>query len=428
MCLWRVRRDTSGPETTGGFLSMQLCYDAEITRSGSAPAPVVHAQWQVNHEKLHGELLPVTEAAAILTPWRALCADLAEENPFFEPWALGPALQAFAGDDAKLACIWRGAGRSELIGLLPVRAAHGYARLPVRYWTTWLHPYCFFGAPLIRRRFERAALKALFALLCDGAGREMMVRCDRVDADGPIALALRAAAVEDGRHHYQAGTSSRAMLRAPLNPGAEPKLPLRKKKRKELKRLRNRLEEHGRISFRTLCACEQCEDWVEEFLTLEHKGWKKRKGTSFKSIAQHADFFRAAVKEGFNQGKVQIMRLDLDGRAIAMLVNFGAGAGYSFKICYDPASARFSPGVMLKIEHTKRLLADPAFSYMDSCAAADHSMINSLWKERRTITGVNVSGRAAGKIALLRFCQALETSSALMRRAAGRIGVGSDAS
>jgi len=395
---------------------MLLFYDTKNVagRHSLAAAPSVRAIWPVNQFRLRGELVSVHEAVSIIEPWRALCDDLAEENPFFEPWALAPVLTQFADEKVQLACIWRGAGREQLVGFAPVRLMRGYARLPISYWATWMHPHCFYAAPLIKRGHEKAALGALFELLCDGPHGQAMLRLAHIASEGPIAAAATGAAYEEDRHHYAVGAFSRAALFAGGDGAPNPDASLSKKKQKELRRQRSRLEERGKVSVRILTDESECARWTQEFLALESKGWKGQRGTSLNSFPQHADWFRAVIKGAFRAGKLKFIRLDLDARPVAMLVSCGARTSFSLKTCYDPEFARYSPGVLLELENTKGLLSDPAFEWMDSCASSDHPMINGLWKDRRTITGVNVSSTAPAKKALVCLCHSLEKMRALL--------------
>ncbi len=394
---------------------MLLFYDVEnvATRHRYAAPLSVRTIWPVNHAKLHGELISVNDAALIIGPWRALCDDLVEENPFFEPWALLPALEQFADQEVKLACIWSGPGRQKLVGFAPMRVMRGYARLPVCYWATWMHRHCYYAAPLIQRGHEKAALATLFELLCDGPHSQVMLRLPHLSSTGATAAAVAAAADEDQRHRYSIGEFSRAALIAGSDATSTSVTGLCKKRMGKLQRLRKRLSERGNLSVRILIDVSECGGWTEEFLALEGKGWKGQRGTSLNSCRRDADWFRAAIKGALEAGKLRFMRLDLDGRPIAMLVGWGAAVGVCLKTCYDPEFARYSPGVLLEIENTKELLGDPGFVMMDSCAARDHPMINRLWRGRRAIMGVNISGRAPAKQAIVRLCQGLEDLRAM---------------
>ena len=71
---------------------------------------------------------------------------------------------------------------------------------------------------------------------------------------------------------------------------------------------------------------------------------------------------------------------------MAIVVSLIAGAAaYTWKIAYDEAYARYSPGAQLMLEAPAHLFSDPAVMLIDSCATADHPMIDTLWPERRGI-------------------------------------------
>src|SRR5262249_10566175 len=68
---------------------------------------------------------------------------------------------------------------------------------------------------------------------------------------------------------------------------------------------------------------------------------------------------------------------------------------WTWKIAYDEAYARFSPGVQLMLEVTETLLADNSVAQVDSCATADHPMIDHLWRERLALSDRFIAVRAA---------------------------------
>jgi hypothetical protein len=80
-----------------------------------------------------------------------------------------------------------------------------------------------------------------------------------------------------------------------------------------------------------------------------------------------------------------------------MLANVRHGDGaFSFKIAFDEALGRFSPGVLIEIANLRAVQGDARIGWMDSCAAPDHPMIDSLWAERRTIVQYRVALKGAG--------------------------------
>ena len=379
-----------------------------------APTPTA-----VETQALRAELLSAEAARdpAFVAAWTDLAGDLVEENPFYEPYALAPALAAYGGGKVRLACVWRG---ERLIGLTPLEARRFYARLPVVWWASWVWPHCYFAAPLVRRGHESAFFSELFALLGEGADARAFLRLCRIDRDGALAAAAARTAAKERRICYEAGAASRAMLCGGASAEATLAAHVRKKKRKEIARLRSRLEELGRVEAKKITPTDDLGAWTESFLALEDKSWKGARKTSKKASEADAAWFRAALAGAQAAGKLDFLRLDLAGRPIAMLVNFlSNGAGYSLKICHDPEFARFSPGVMIELEAMRAFLNDPSFRFADSCAAPDHTMINGLWRTRRTLAGMNVSGKGAGARASLGLARLVEGTRAKIPLRAG---------
>jgi hypothetical protein len=80
------------------------------------------------------------------------------------------------------------------------------------------------------------------------------------------------------------------------------------------------------------------------------------------------------------------------------------------------AFARFSPGVLLQVENL-RLLDNPSVAWMDSCAAENHSMIDSLWSGRRHIGRFSIELKGISRRAVFR---GLRLGEDLMGKIRGR--------
>jgi hypothetical protein len=94
-----------------------------------------------------------------------------------------------------------------------------------------------------------------------------------------------------------------------------------------------------------------------------------------------------------------------------MLASFLCPPGaFSYKTAFDEAYARFSPGVLLQCENLA-LLERPGIAWTDSCAAADHPMIDHIWRERLAIAHHNVAIGGAARRLLFRALAARETGS-----------------
>jgi CelD/BcsL family acetyltransferase involved in cellulose biosynthesis len=196
---------------------------------------------------------------------------------------------------------------------------------------------------------------------------------------------VRAIALNAGRPLVLLGAHRRAMLSRALAP-ADLRAALPRDKRKELGRQLRRLGDRGPVSFTSDVTPDCVRARFEEFLALEQAGWKGQKGTALASSVVTAAFARDALFNLADAGKVRIDSLRLGARPVAILVSLIAGTvAYTWKTTYDEAYAHFSPGVQLMVEAPARLFSDPAVQLIDSCATADHPMVDGLWAERRGI-------------------------------------------
>lgn len=373
----------------------------ELARGRPRAAPAVRAR-----------LRPAAEAVADLAEdWTALAAVAAEPNPFCEHWFAAASLATLdAGRDVRLLEAWRG---DRLIGVMPLTVERGYAHLPVRYVRYWWHDHHFLATPLVAAGEERVFWDAALAALeeSDWAGAFLHFR--GISEDGPVYRALPRGEVAHRR--------LRAFLQGGLSPEAYYEQAVRPKKRKELRRQRTRLAELGALTVRRLENVSELAQWCDDYLALERAGWKGREGSALAASATTERFFREALAGAAAAGRLHFLRLDLDGRAIAMLVNFLCPPGaYSFKTVFDEAYARFSPGVLIQLENLGEILGRDEIAWMDSCAMDDHPMIDGLWTGRRSVVRVTVPLKGARRRMLVTLCRALERGSAAFRRLIGR--------
>jgi CelD/BcsL family acetyltransferase involved in cellulose biosynthesis len=352
-------------------------------------------------------LRPLAEAIGDLAEdWTGLAAEASEPNPFYEHWFVAAA--AAAAGDVQLLEVWRG---PKLIGLMPLAGESGYAKLPVRFAVNWRHDQMFVGTPLIAAGEEEAFWRAALELL-DRQAWPVLLHLRSLVEDGPVHRGLIAA-----RSCAVAWREQRAFLESALTPEAYYEQSVRAKKRKELRRQFNRLAELGAVAFRRLGRGDDLGAWCDAYLRLERAGWKGEAGTAFACSPPRAQFFREVIASARANGRLQFLRLDLDGEAIAMLANFRCPPGsFSFKTVFDEGYARFSPGVLIQRENLA-ILDDPAIAWMDSCAAEDHPMIDGLWRERRSIVRVTVPLAGARRRLIHTVCRALERAAAATRNA-----------
>lgn len=349
------------------------------------------------------ELEPHVEA------WEQLAQDAAEPNCFCEPWLLRPALEAFAGE-ARLHIMFAYAesgSRRTLQGVFPFERANRYRGLPLPHLRLWRHVHGYLATPLVRRGGEHECLAALMRHLRGDPQGCGLVEWDLVRGDGPFLQALENVA----RDLRVAMHTSRVYDRALLQPRAHAKEYLAaafsSKRLREFGRLRRRLGELGEISFDSYVAGSDPCAWIEAFLALEASGWKGRLGSALGCTERSRTFFRRAACGAARGGHLEFVALRVGKGTVAMQCTFLSGSGaFAFKIAFDEAYSRYSPGMLLELETLERFHAQDATAWLDSCASVQHPTADRMWIDRRLVKTVVMStGRAYGQatVALLPY-------------------------
>lgn len=337
-------------------------------------------------------------SGAFVAQWNALASDCAEPNAFCESWFLAPALRQFdAQGRVQIFTIWQD---DALCGLMPVATIPRYGRWFLPHVQNWLHHNAFLGAPLVRTGYEAPFWRAFLKHMDDQPGGALFVHLNGLPADGPLAAALTHVAQEQGRRFDCVERKCRAFLQSDLSPQVYYDEAVRAKKRKELRRQKSRLSEEGVLTFKRSDDDEGLEAWTVEFLTLEKRGWKGQNGSALGCAETTRNLLIEVLKGAASAGKLERLDLRLDGKPLAMLVNFLCAPGsFSFKTAFDEDYARFSPGVMLQIENLA-LLERSNIDWCDSCAAEGHPMIDSLWMGRRIVGRYSMAIGGAGRRAV----------------------------
>jgi CelD/BcsL family acetyltransferase involved in cellulose biosynthesis len=183
-------------------------------------------------------------------------------------------------------------------------------------------------------------------------------------------------------------------------------------RRKEIRRQWRRLSEAGAAVLSAAIDAAAVAGAIDHFLALEAAGWKGRAGTAAADDQNLQRFVRKAVNGLAVEGKVTIDRLFVDGRAIAAAIVLRSGRfAWFWKIAYDEAFARFSPGVMLSVALTEELVADAGVVRADSCATADHPMIDHIWRERLPLCNRLIGVGQRAPFSIVRRLEALRSAA-----------------
>ena len=350
--------------------------------------------------------LSAPQAASIVTEWRDLAVRSVEANVFFHPGILLPAIDHL-DQSVTVATLRDRAGR--LIGLAPMeRRRLGHIAAAIRIWS---HDYGPLGAPLLD---VEAIHQAAIAVIGAAAKKtSLVIPC--LPLKGRAAAALCRAAERTGRPWSLIDEYERAILDRPEGPPTI-RATLPHRRRKEFARQMRRLAELGPVTVETAIDPDRVRARFEEFLTLEVAGWKGEKGTALASLAATAGFARDIVFNRSERGTIRIVSIRLGDHPVAVVVCFIAGAtAVTWKIAYDEHFARFSPGAQLMLEAADALFGDPAIMRIDSCASANHPMIDHLWPGRLalgTLVVGPVGGGALYRAGLAAFRTELEARAA----------------
>jgi CelD/BcsL family acetyltransferase involved in cellulose biosynthesis len=261
----------------------------------------------------------------------------------------------------------------------------------------------------VARGCEGVFWRALFDWADRNAGSRLFLHLMHLPQGGALYESLTEALAYEGRRATVVHIEQRALLAADLSPDAYLEAALTGKKRKELRRQHRRLGEEGSLQVERTIGTEGLSQWAEQFLALEATGWKGEAGSALACSPATSAIFTEALHGAAVRGKLERLSLTLDGRPIAMLATFLTPPGaFSYKTAFDEDFSRFSPGVLLQRENLD-LLGRAAIAWCDSCAAADHPMIDHLWRERRTVARLNIAIGGPLRRALFRAIAASES-------------------
>jgi CelD/BcsL family acetyltransferase involved in cellulose biosynthesis len=342
----------------------------------------------------------LSELIPLAGDWRDLAARSLEPNVFYEP-SFALAAAAVFGNDVGAVLVWSGTQPRQLLGFFPAHVSerHFGIRLPVL--TGWTHPYGPLGVPLVDREAAEPVIAAWLTHLAADPALPGLLLLPLIDEDGGFAGALSRCLERIEMPWSDFGRHSRALLAPDENRAHYLEQAVSLHRYRELSRTGRRLADRGALLFTTATEPAAVARDVEDFFALEAGGWKGDAGTAAVSSAELHGFFKTAVARLAAEGKAQVDRLLLDGRAIATAVTLLSGAGaWYWKIAYDEAYARFAPGVLLSAAMTERLAANQAIARADSCAAPGPSMLDALWRERLNLCDRLIAVRPSAPFAV----------------------------
>jgi CelD/BcsL family acetyltransferase involved in cellulose biosynthesis len=331
---------------------------------------------------------PLTSVTA--SQWRGLAERAVEPNGYYLPdWELAVNASARGRTGVSALSAWGKAAPDNtvhLTGLVPVISMWRAWKIPLPALVS-ADPYGTLCTPLLDRDAAEHAAAELMTQ-ARRAGAHALILSD-VSLDGAAMKAFTESSRQDGMRPLLLQSHVRACLDATGDAEEVLREALGPKKLKELRRQRNRLAEHGAISFDVARTPQAVAPAVETFLQLEASGWKAKRGTALMQDDGDAGFVRRATLALAERGQCEIVTLRAgDTPVAAAIVLRHQDRAFYFKLGVDEQFAKLSPGVQLTLDLTRHLCADPAIAVADSTASPDHPMINPIWRGRLAIGDV----------------------------------------
>lgn len=242
--------------------------------------------------------------------------------------------------------------------------------------------YAFLSSPVIDLAFTDGVMAAFFAAIRDSKALPNVISIKEMNGEAASCAAIRKT-VGAGRHPcLEFSEGVRPVVSREF--GVKSSGSTRKKLRQDW----NRLSALGALD-----VVNEREDVLkafETFLELEHGSWKGAEGTALLCDDRDAAFVRRLIGNLAEQGNASVALLTLDGCAIAAQVVLYCGSvAYTWKTAFDPAYARYSPGMLLIDRLTGELLASGPVQAIDSCSPAGGFM-GQIWAGRRAMVGLLV--------------------------------------
>lgn len=153
------------------------------------------------------------------------------------------------------------------------------------------------------------------------------------------------------------------------------------------------LSQLGEVNWEMISHGEISSTHINDFLRLENLGWKRKKKSSLLSNPNDALFFQEMIKNFNGEGRSFFTELKINNQVIASSTNLISGnAGFAFKIGWNPAYAKFSPGIINEILLLENDNGDISnLEYIDSGTSGSNSYIDRIWNEKREIqTGIYI--------------------------------------
>ena len=343
-----------------------------------ADAGIISQGVALEHRILDADGLRELDAAA----WDALSASALVENPSY---ARQHVLAGLATLDKRAAvralAIFDAAGT--LLGLFPF-SGRGRVPSPVPTAFSPINKYQVSGTPLVHKDHAEAIVSRWLDLVEASSVPGLWAFPD-LDMGTPLAELILDGVLARRMSTQQVTPYERAFLtRLPGGFESHLETVLSKNRLKDVRRTMRRLQEVGTIALEHVNDGARLPRRIEDFLALEHAGWKGEKGTSLLSDPMDAEFARRAYVAPL----AAMDSLLLDGKPVAMKLSIRTGeTAFTPKIAYDETHKKLGPGMALEYLLIEEFYRSGQPGAVDAAATAEgHSALNFFNGQKQMAT------------------------------------------
>ena len=278
--------------------------------------------------------------------WRELALEAVDDQPFFRPEWIRAFLRKFCPRGRVLLITVRIGGRLTLI--LPlVEEIATFSKIPVRRLRAPVNSTCGrFDAVCSAGPERERAIQSAWQFLREFEGWDLLQFRDSLGGSTVSRLAelarlegFRTAHVPDKPNPY---------IAIPSDPEHLEKMPQNSKLRSQLRQIRLRLREHGKLTFSRITTADR--EALERFYKLEASGWKAQRGSCVLNDGSRS-FYNEVAEAAAREGYLSLYTLELNGILIAAHISFvHRDRCYSPKVAYNEDYKQFAPGHLIVAE------------------------------------------------------------------------------
>lgn len=349
-------------------------------------------------------LRPSDIDAAFIEQWSGLEATAVEPNAYLSPSFALPAIDHLEqADDVYIAAAQRSGGHEaagQLCGLAILVHRRASALFPLPHMAMFKSRHSYLTGMLLDEIDPKASGEAIVDHIASARPRAHGLHLVDFPNDGPANDAVQSVTGRQGWATTAIGRRERPVLDVTALRSAESwDGQLSANRRKKYRRSVRGLEEHGALDWHIGKGEDVSDDDIDEFLRLEHLGWKGEQGSSLLSSSSNRSFFDAAAKAFRSTDSLVMTQLLQNGTVIAATCNFASGDElFAFKIGWEPELSRHSPGIVNELRFLEHVsTSTDRFSTVDSGAAED-SFIGPYWPGRRTLVNVVIAFNRVGRL------------------------------